>query len=188
MLVVFDNINTFIHKILIQLYKVVVFSLKIDHRASFSLFIDEIKCWYMRIFCHFRIICTKGRCDMYDTCSIVSGNIIAKYHSESFTFHFNKVIFVVFCHKYFVWVSLRIVGDEWCSIAVHLFRGFYPRHKLLVMKSFKFLSFVVIDNLVGYYFVSLTKSRQVDILRHFTLCGKICTHSFVRHDDVYWLG
>ena len=142
----------------------------------------------MRIFCHFSIICTKGRCDMYDTCSIVSGNIIAQNHSESFTFHFNKVIFIVFCHKYFVWVSLRIVGDEWCSIAVHFFRRFYPRHKLLVMKSFEFLSLVVIDHLVGYYFVSLAKSRQVDTLCHFALCGKICTHSFVRHDDIYWLG
>ena len=151
------------NEVFVKLFNGIILTLQVYHWSCFAFFRDEIECWYTCIACYFGVIGTKSRCNMYDTSTIFGSNVVAKYNSEGFAFHFYECISAVFALEYFFFVHLSIVVYECGGKFSYAFNGFNPFHKLFVVNIFEvgshyFSHYTVRQNLIGGF-----------ISRHFSL-------------------
>ena len=88
-LIPFVNINIFLHEIRIEVLYDKILTLQVYYR-TFSTFLVYQHNWTNTGFlCDEGIISTEVRSDMYDTCTIVSGYIVARNHLEGIAHRFD---------------------------------------------------------------------------------------------------
>ena len=127
---IFFYIDAGFHKVVVELIEQIEFSCQIDHRTSFSLFIDHKKRWNTGCFCYLCVVCAECRSNVYDTGSAFVGSyIISRNNAESFLTYRPIPVFIDI-------------------------DGLYPRYQLLIFHTYEICSFVFGYDLIRNEFIA----------------------------------
>ena len=126
---VFVYIHTFFHEVFIQFIQYIELTGKVYHRTGFTLLVNHEKWWYTCRTSHVRIIRTKRRCNMNDTCTVFCRYIITRDNTEAFITYFPATVF-------------------------RYFNRFHPGNQLLIFHTNKVSTFVFGDYFEWYELIS----------------------------------
>ena len=102
---------------------------QVDHRTSFSLFVDD-KEW--RNACstsHVRIVSTKCRSNMYDTGTVFCRYIITRDHTECFFFSVYPIPFFIHIHRFHPWEELFVLHTN--QVGTLVFANNFERNQFV---------------------------------------------------------
>ena len=137
-------------EVVVEFLHHVVLTLEVNHRTRLTFFINKEQTRDMGILSHLGIIGTEGRGDMYDTGTILSGDIVTGDHTESLALHLHKLILTVLTHEHLLGMSggvcFHIVG----CILIEFGRWLHPRHQLLVLQTNKFFTGIMAYDAIRY--------------------------------------
>ena len=88
-------VHTLLNEIIVEFVHHIVLTLKVYHRTGLTFLIYKEEAWDVSILSNLGIVSTKGRRDMYDTSTILSGYVIARNHTESLALHLHELILAV---------------------------------------------------------------------------------------------
>ena len=176
-------VDTCSHKVVVEFLHHVVLTLEVNHRTRLTFLIYKEQTRDMGILCHLGIIGTEGRGDMYDTGTILSGDIVTGDHPESLALHLDELILTVLTHEHLLWmssgISLHIVG----SILIEFGRRLYPWHQLLVLQTNEFLTCITAYDTIRHELLTLIVLRHLLTVGDVALGCEVSIQSALCQDD-----
>ncbi len=178
------HIHTFLHEMGIQILQFIIFPLKVNHRASLFLFVDQIDSRNAGIPGHLSIIRTESRSNMHDARTVIRCHIVTQDDTESSVRHLNKTVPSVFPDKDFFRMLCPIVIDKLRRIIPHFLTWPGPRHQLAVVHAFEVHPFHTADHPPGANLLRLIKRRQrIFPALHLLVSFQIGSDTILTHDE-----
>ena len=119
---------------------------------------------------------------MYDTGTVFRRHIVAGDYAERLAAHFHKLVLTVFANENFLRIFLCICFNKVRGILVDLCRRLYPRHKLFVFHTDKFLACIFTYDTIWDYLVAVLICLHISI---FAFCLEISVYKNLSHYNGY---